>query len=458
MKWYDIFLNMLLPGVTYKRDKDQAQAFQMMQAQSQGSGSVSSGFTKPIDDDYMKMIEKWKGTDYYDYFLNNPYLYQNNLDFTPTFMQSLGEQIFGDYSARNNYYEQLKTQANQYYAQGIENMRQDKFNSPTAQASRARSAGLNPDLAGGVSGVAGAADNDVFAPKPMDMNPAAVGSSALQELGSTLVQAFSFGMSMVQTMQGIKSVSLDNQSKEVGLLSGVNSLANTFIDENMSANLLDSDSPIVFDDQMRKLVQGYGRDAFHSRKLANIFAKNVERNYSSLRGYSRRFKGVKDYSDSRFEAGKSLGRNDAYGDDSNDVFNLTAFRKISSILADSELKILKMSNRADLAEESNRAVYNEQLDPGAQAEAANTGAEATTESNKAAKSMNSIRKVVNDTAYRVIDVLDDSSKQGGVAGALSSAALMVVFGMMNNITPSLPGVSFSKSTGSKGSKFNFSIH
>lgn len=458
MKWYDIFLNLLAPGASYKIANDKSRVFDAMMSRNVSGSSDSVPASDP-DSDYMKMIEKYKGTDYYNYFASNPYLRQNNAEFSPTFLQRLGEDILGDTSARDAYYANLQSQSNQYFAQGIENMRQDAYNSPVAMNARNKAAGINSDLAGGISGVPSAADNDVFAPQGVEMNPASAGSSAIQSLGSAITQAFSFGFSIVQTMQGIRSLNLDNEAKEVGVLSSVNSMSDFFIEDNLPVDFADG-SPIVFDDNMRSLVRKYGDDAFHSRRLSRIFSDNVERNYSSLRGYSRRFRGVKDFADARYDAGLSLGRNDVYqsSEDDNDIFGLSGFRSISRVLADAELKILKMSNRADYAEESNRAVYNESLEPGTAAEALNSGNEASIENNKASKSMNSIRKVVNDTAYKVIDVLSEKSNEGGIEGALSSAALIAVFGMMNNVVPSLPGVSFSKSESSKGSKFNFSIH
>ena len=75
----------------------------------------------------------------------NPY---EGKEFTPSFWTNIAEKLFGDYSARDSFYQQQDQSADEYIANLIDAQRQQKYNSPEQQAARERAAGINPDIAG----------------------------------------------------------------------------------------------------------------------------------------------------------------------------------------------------------------------------------------------------------------------------------------------------------------------
>ena len=66
------------------------------------------------DEYYLDFIKQYENDPMYSELLNNPYLIQNNADFSPNALQSIGE-FFGDTSARDSYRANLISQRNQHF-------------------------------------------------------------------------------------------------------------------------------------------------------------------------------------------------------------------------------------------------------------------------------------------------------------------------------------------------------
>lgn len=161
------------------------------------------------DDWYDQQLEQYKGTAYYDTMAANPYLVRNNAEFSPTLGNFIAEAL-GDYSARDAYYGNLRNQANQWYAQQLESMRQQDYNSAASQANQLRAAGLNPDLQQVQPG--SAAENDQpISPAP-DMHPRPDGVSEI----ASLAQGFLTNvLGLYQSIQQIEGNNLALVGSEI---------------------------------------------------------------------------------------------------------------------------------------------------------------------------------------------------------------------------------------------------
>lgn len=144
---------------------------------------------------------------------SNPY---EGREFTPSFWQHLGEQLLGDYSARDKWYAEQDQAADEYVSQLLDAQRQQDYNSPAAQAARARAAGQNPDLIGteGASEAAAAAPDDT--PPTMDQgtNPFEGLSSIVSSVGS-VIGVLSGGVSFFQALEDLNGSRIRNDWMDI---------------------------------------------------------------------------------------------------------------------------------------------------------------------------------------------------------------------------------------------------
>lgn len=124
---------------------------------------------------------------YADRAAANPY---GNAEFTPNFWQRIGESWFGDYSARDKFYQEQDQSAMEYINQLLDAQHQEEYNSEGQTAERLRAAGLNPDLQGLEQG------SDAVSAVPDDTPPGGMpneGINPAEMLGNGLIEgALSF--------------------------------------------------------------------------------------------------------------------------------------------------------------------------------------------------------------------------------------------------------------------------
>lgn len=160
---------------------------------------------------YWELIKQYKDTPFFDKLLNNPYLVSNNQTFEPNLLQKLGIAL-GDYSSEFNYYQDLRSKAQIYFADTLEQIRQQEYNSPSAEVARMRAAGINPDLNGGQNIDPGsAAEND----QPFLPSVGNDGQSGIGEVTSLAVGFISNVISMYQGIQSIKAGNLGLVASEI---------------------------------------------------------------------------------------------------------------------------------------------------------------------------------------------------------------------------------------------------
>lgn len=171
-------------------------------------------------DDYVAMLEQYKDTPYYDYLVNNnPWDWSRQVEFSPNLLQSIGEEL-GDYSARNQYYQGIQQQQNQWVSDYVEAMRQQEYNEPVNQVKREAAAGINPNLSPSLINPGSAAEND----QPSQL----VGQSqdsAVASLASAGMSVLSTAVGFIHQFQSIKSTSLDNELRSLSFNKGLQDTA-----------------------------------------------------------------------------------------------------------------------------------------------------------------------------------------------------------------------------------------
>lgn len=188
-----------------------------------GKYGGSFGTTKQFDyseDDYLASIEQYRGTDFYDQLLNNPYLTDANSYAADWWQSNVAEGLFGDTSRRENWYAEMARNRDEYKAEILKKMSEAQHNSTAAQVARDQQAGLNPDLTGvssaGQIQAAPQDENPPGAPEPMDA------SGPLSAVGSFATTLFESVMKFGSWIQGLRSAGLDNDLKELDLFTKFN--------------------------------------------------------------------------------------------------------------------------------------------------------------------------------------------------------------------------------------------
>lgn len=170
----------------------------------------------------------------------NPY---GSAEFSPNFFQRIAENLFGDYSARDSFYQQQDQAAMEYVNQLLDAQRRQNFDSPAAQAARMRAAGQNPDLLGteGVSESAEAVPDDT-PPDGMQNEPNALPNaieSGIQAMIGEIMPVFNLSksaesaLSLISMITDVQGKSYENANKAINLLGQsqdavLNFLANTW--------------------------------------------------------------------------------------------------------------------------------------------------------------------------------------------------------------------------------------
>lgn len=143
-------------------------------------------------------------------FASNPY---RNLEYKESLWQKIAS-AFGFRTGADKWREDAAVNAAEFDAGIYSIMQQNEFNSPQAQASRMRDAGLNPDLLGVGDVAQGAKPTE----DPNGMSPTSDGSvelSVIGKVGSTLVNLIPQTLSFMTNITQLKGIRMDNDLKEL---------------------------------------------------------------------------------------------------------------------------------------------------------------------------------------------------------------------------------------------------
>lgn len=240
---------------------------------------------KSQDEEYLKDIEQYKDTDFYEQLLNNPYLVSNNQEFAPNIMQSFGA-LFGDFSPWASYYGELANKRNQEKSKILDAIRKQEYDLPINQVERERAAGINTDLMGAGSASNPAADIDEQGvAQPPQMRGAGEGVEKLLSITAHVAQC---GISLVtntlgfaEKIQGLQAGSLAMVAQDLNNHSGAMNLLYDEVLNTLPANdLQDIDS---LDSQvLLRAVKGLSEDTSFNRKTRDV----LSRYYDSISGDS----------------------------------------------------------------------------------------------------------------------------------------------------------------------------
>lgn len=147
-------------------------------------------------DYYLGVIAQYKGTQYYDMLVNNPYVrYQQ---YQPTAGEQIG-RVFGLQDQEVRYQQERQNAAMDYLSKILGNVQENNYNSTASQVARDQVAGFNDTLSGSIANDTAAANNETDTGRP----DTSIGDdSALDVIGSA-IDLGQFGVSFVQGCLGM---------------------------------------------------------------------------------------------------------------------------------------------------------------------------------------------------------------------------------------------------------------
>lgn len=394
-------------------------------------------------DDYRELIKEYEGTEYYDYLWNNPYAPWK----VPSFSPNLGQSIlmsFGDTSGEDKYNADNLQRMHEWIANTVEQYRQQKYNSPSNQASLERQGGLNPDLTG-ISGVGSAAENDQpsYGSAP-DMGHEE-GLRSIQGFAGMCMQAYSFASGIAKDVLTLNDLSANIAGKDADTSSKILPLIEDFYKSRVGLPKFNKDTKqFEFPDLALDSLDSYANDHFQSRALRKKFISGVKNGFASAKHAFISRGIITDAEIARKSMSDSLGLNIGYGMDysANEDSN-------PMIIVSTELgKAMKNIQKISLSEQYNTSKfhsdYYSKADGSGSAQAFNDTNKQVSEAYESSKSERKVEKVLNDSLETIISKLSSTASEGGLAGALSQGFLLYFSAMRANMIPQLPSIGFSR--------------
>lgn len=403
-------------------------------------------------DSYLGKISPYQGTDYYERLLNNPYA-----SFQTYSPGSIGEAALGELGftgGMNSFYNSRMTSAEEEFNKILTEMQANQYNSPVAQASRDRAAGLNPALSGELNG-----GEPFSAIGPDENNPLSGSPMAAEDIGQ-IANIASLPMNFVQscvsllgTFQDLGIKMSDAGLKEIALNSAARQEASDeagdLVPPISPGHLESPDIASGFLSYVSKKGAIYkSRSARKAMKRArgNLFYDEGANLPSTAfsRAYSERLKSL---SGDTVDIAKNFSMP---GYDSHDVISFSnklaeevtniqiGSAKVAKDLKDIEFK-LKLSSvksvqkqqDADYARASNELVYETTLNdlnaPSLQAQAETAGFDAAKIANQVAKSKAEFDRMIQDSKNSIARLVHST---GGKAGRVATILLP---GMFNTV-------------------------
>lgn len=214
------------------------QTIQYLQ-QAQGKASAQTPQSQFLMN-YWNKIQQYKGTEYYQQMLNNPYLVDGSEYGGNAISQFLNNSSWGSIlnalsfgltgsigdsmqdSGRNNFLQSQNQAANEELDRLLGIIQQNQYNSPSAQMSRQIAAGINPALVGaGGEAAAGSPGPDETA-SPLSAQEVGAGQmQGASQMAGIISNFFGGFMNMVTFFQDTQAKSIANASGDMDLLDTV---------------------------------------------------------------------------------------------------------------------------------------------------------------------------------------------------------------------------------------------
>lgn len=389
---------------------------------SQEGDSMKLPYT---DDDYLAEIEQYKGKSWYDQLLTNPWLAGNQAIFSPNLGQNI-LSLFGDDSAEDKYYAELRSNRSQWLSEFLEKMRQQDYNSPLQQAQREQLAGINPDLAGNIEPGA-AAEND----QPMLGHPSFGQPFDIGQLGSFFMNIYSLAsgfakdaISMQSMMNQLTSEDLDINNKIIGVTTDY---IKGHIGKPKKVDDGSGKFHYEFPDLSLDALDDYAMKMFRNRSTRNRFKKEVESSYSSSRSRFAQYGIMKNEEDALRALAGSVGENEALGGQFEPMVDV--YRELNSMVYD----IQKYQNKYT-------SEYFHSASGSKAGEAVNSQNQGIIDENNARSYQRGMDKIINETMERIVSKLERASKNGGLEGLIAQGMLGFISAYRLQMIPSLPSV------------------
>lgn len=352
--------------------------------------------------------------------LNSEYqkLYDANPYRQQTYQLGLWDKIcniLGWRSKEDQWREQLALDANSYDSQLLANQREEEYNSASNQAKQLREAGINPDLNGVETGQA-TEFNEPLSPSQV---PESLSGA---QVFSTINSAVTTALSLTKGIFDIKSLGIDLENKELGILPNVFSNVKSIFENTTNPEDL--------------VTNGYGgyvipNGLIKNHKLESRL-QNAINNYFDSIGYKRdSMKVSNDYESEKHSLASKRAEPTWRSNVDDETIALKPIVKFAyeaqklnyeySVWASKNAKRYEMkSSEINLPEEqalSEKGTFDAQ------------------------KELKSAQTKMNQATDKMMTELKDNSEKGGFVGTLSSMLMILMSGNLS--LPNMPSSSFN---------------
>lgn len=378
------------------------------------------------------------GDQYDQLFASNPY---RNLNYNRTgwqrFLSNLGFRTKYD-----DFREQAQINAQEFDAGIFSMIQQNEFNDPSAQASRMRNAGMNPDLLGTGDVASGASPAD----DPNGM-PAQDSGADFQQAMSTVGSIASFAFSAIQSTfaimkdsKALKNMQLINDGQKIAndnsLISGGNSLEALISNVVWKTTSPDKvPDPKVLSGSLERALSGIFTDPDmyeRASKVAQEFSAGLPQDAQAWKTWHERASSKAGYA--------SYAGSDGYDEDMSEAM-LSFYGFIRDMQNSAEVAL----RSADISNSEEQVEYNSIHDASLEAEADNEGYRADIDIAKQKAQEARITKAINDSFDRWTQALEKKANSGDRGSMWASIALGLI-GLVR--LTAMSGMSFSSNRGS----------
>lgn len=333
------------------------------------------------DNDLASMLKNFEGTDYWERALMNPYL---------QFTRSEGHldqltHFFTD-SAFDKAKAEQRQAAAEYFARLQNEMDQQAYDTPVAQASRMAAAGMNADLLG-TSGVAESPKMDLPITSPdLSQGP------GIGDFVNVVTSAISMAFAMAKDIKSLQSLSLDNAGKEI---------ANVGAMQSFTEGLAGIGS---FDNDFDATDMGLQNNPFKSRRNRKLFKSSWENTWNSLKAVRERNENFVGAADAAGKAAKQVASKFYADPHFSPQYNAHVFEDIA-IISDKTTELMvevdKKMARLKSKQADNQMAFENSIDPSLRAEAENAANKENRDSATVINEINAkMRQLVEDLHYK----------------------------------------------------------
>lgn len=398
-----------------------SEGFNLLRNRANADGSVGLG---PAPSGY--------GDEYDRLFASNPY---RDLTYNRSFWQTVAHSL-GFRTDEDRWREDAQVNAREYDAGIFQMMQQNEYNSPSAQASRMREAGMNPDLLG-IGDVAPASTTDPD-PNGMSQNVGDEfqrGMSTVSTVAQFAFRAIESTFAILKDSKALKNLQLTNDGLAIqndnAMISGGNALQ-----ELISQVVWKTTSPDVVPDPKQlsgsldiALGEIFTDPSMRKRAalVAKEFAAGLPQDKDAWKAWYDRASSKAGYA--------SYAGSEGYDEDMSEaMLSFYGFIRDMQNSAFTALKSAEISNANETIE------YNDTHDATLEAQSANEGYTADIDIAKQKAQEARITKAINDSFDRWTSALERKANSGERGSMWASIALGLI-GLVR--LTAMSGMSFS---------------